>query len=114
MKNKNTIKINNKKQHNKTKKIVKGGAIISDTLVQTYVNKVYEILNPNGKFTTIFRGLYHLIYLNNNNLDKTENLSVKEKVVELNLRLFCWIRDNVPGSMVVIPKNSIFSIKWME
>lgn len=89
-------------------KIQKGGA--TEEEIQDYAQKIFDLLQPNGKFSTIFRGLFNLQYLNNfNNMYEEITPTIQEKTIQINLRLFCWIRDNVPGSVTVIKKGSIFS-----
>ena len=39
--------------------------------------------------------------------------ATESKIQQIQLRLFCWIRDNIPGSVVVMPKGSIFTKKTL-
>lgn len=112
-------KNNTKRKQNKPKyskeniyqllKIQKGGTV-PENVIQDYAQKIFDLLQPNGEFSTIFRGLFNLQYLNNfNNMYEELTPTIQEKTIQINLRLFCWIRDNVPGSVTVIKKGSIFS-----
>ena len=107
IKQNNTKRI--KENSYKLLKVQKGGASFDD-VIKKYAEKIFKLLEPNGQFSTIFRGLFNLQYLNGfNNMYDEITPTVQEKTIQINLRLFCWIRDNVPGSVTVIKKGSIFS-----
>ena len=82
IKQNNTKRI--KENSYKLLKVQKGGASFDD-VIKKYAEKIFKLLEPNGQFSTIFRGLFNLQYLNGfNNMYDEIKPTVQEKNIQIN------------------------------
>ncbi len=106
-----------RKRKNGTKKYYQSGgdpSLVYDNLkLQEYTGLIKEIIGKDSEFNYILRTYYYEVrdnpdYAFQDSMEPPTQSSI-EKIQQINLRLFCWIRDNVPGSTVVIPKGAILA-----
>ena len=112
VKNKRLQRSKTRKCRNKSKKNYKGGGPTSEQIAE-YTTLVKEIMGKDSQFNYILRTYYYELrdnpeYAGMSSMSPPTQ-STKDKINQINLRLFCWIRDNIPGSTVVIPKGAILA-----
>lgn len=109
-----------KNQIHRTKKHKqKGGALTSQesAIVKKYTDTLIHILGVDSPFRNIWRtSVYEYVF----NIDykgipvdpvtpqNNPTAQTKEKVRQVQYRLFCWIKDNMPNAVVKMPKGTIF------
>ena len=114
-------KVLKKSKTKKNKKNYIGGAQPSQEDMINYTNLVNDIIGKESTFNNLLRTWWFELRDNpelsipikdNSANDIFSNevppSEIKEKIQQVNLRLFCWIRDNIPGSIVEIDEGSIF------
>ena len=117
-------KVLKKSKTKKNKKNYIGGAQPSKEDMRKYTNLVNDIIGKESKFNNLLRTWWLELRdnpelsipikdltdpsFNDTFSNQVPPSEIKEKIQQVNLRLFCWIRDNVPGSIVEIDEGSIF------
>jgi hypothetical protein len=112
---------NRKKQIHRTKKHKqKGGALTpaEAKTIKEYTDLVVSILGVKSPFKNIWRtSVYEYIFNRDyrdvvpgppNDPKNDPTAQTKAKVSQVQFRLFCWIKDNMPNAVVKMPKGTIF------
>jgi len=106
-----------KKRKNISKKNYVGGVgedlVYNPTKLREYTDLIKEIIGKDSQFNYILRTYYYEVrdnpdYAYSSKMEPPTQSSI-QKIQQINLKLFCWIRDNVPGSTVVLPKGAILA-----
>lgn len=110
-----TRNLHRKKSSHQTKRFKQKGGALTTTeveLIQKYTDTLIHILGVNSPYKNIWRtSVYEYIFnidYKNTGLKNNPTLQTKAKVQQVQYRLFCWIKDNIPNAVVKMPKGTIF------
>jgi hypothetical protein len=109
----NLKKTRNKKNFSKPytpKSIIKGGAAAYYSIDEIFKEYANEIISITGG-PSIYKSIFRTTTLEAPQLGITDDIPnkiIKQKITQVQQKLFCWIKDNVPGSIVEMKKGTIF------